>query len=201
VIEFVRRGIAAKQELQSICENMMDNCLASNSETGGVGCDNMTMVVIALLNGKTKEEWYESVGKRVAEGDGPCAPPEYAEFRGPGVRHQFDHDSPDEYELDLDHRPRGIGGRSGRIILLGDGTEVLTDSDDTEMFDQSEEDKDAANQVKKSTPDTSNVDSARSEREGTPAPQSASDESKASSHHDATEIKGIADGATEKKTA
>src|ERR1700759_2977271 len=64
VVEFVRRGIAAKQELHLICENMMDNCLASNSETGGVGCDNMTMVVIGLLNGKSKEEWYELVGKR-----------------------------------------------------------------------------------------------------------------------------------------
>jgi len=32
---------------------------------------------------------------------------------------------------------------------LGDGTEVLTDSDDTEMFDHSEEDKDLASQVHK----------------------------------------------------
>lgn len=55
----------------------MDNCLASNSETGGVGCDNMTMIVIGLLHGKSKEEWYETIGKRVADGDGPCAPPEY----------------------------------------------------------------------------------------------------------------------------
>ena len=77
VVEFVRRGIAAKQELHKICENMMDNCLASNSETGGVGCDNMTMIVIALLRGKTKEEWYQEVADRVAKGDGPCAPPEY----------------------------------------------------------------------------------------------------------------------------
>lgn len=77
MIEFVRRGVAAKQELHTICENMMDNCLASNSETGGVGCDNMTMVVIALLHGKNKEEWYQMIGKRVADGDGPCAPPEY----------------------------------------------------------------------------------------------------------------------------
>lgn len=77
VVEFVRRGIAAKQDLQLICENMMDNCLASNSETGGVGCDNMTMTIVALLNGKTKEEWYNMVGERVANGDGPCAPPEY----------------------------------------------------------------------------------------------------------------------------
>ncbi|KAK4903976.1 hypothetical protein LTR28_001056, partial [Elasticomyces elasticus] len=83
VIEFVRRGIAAKQELHLICENMMDNCLASNSETGGVGCDNMTMSVIGLLNGKTKEEWYQQIADRVAQGDGPCAPPEYGKSRSP----------------------------------------------------------------------------------------------------------------------
>lgn len=80
VVEFVRRGIAAKQDLDKICENMMDNCLASNSETGGVGCDNMTMVVVGLLHGKTKEEWYEEIAKRVANGDGPCAPPEYGKY-------------------------------------------------------------------------------------------------------------------------
>jgi protein phosphatase 2C family protein 2/3 len=90
--------------------------------------------------------------------------------------------------------------------LLGDGTEVLTDSDDTEMFDHSEEDKDAANQVKKGTPDTSDVDSARGEREGTPAPQSASDESKGSSQHDAshgkdTEIEAVANETTANKVA
>ena len=77
VIEFVRRGIAAKQELSKISENMMDNCLASNSETGGVGCDNMTMIVIALLRGKSKDEWYKEIADRVANGDGPCAPKEY----------------------------------------------------------------------------------------------------------------------------
>ena len=77
MVEFVRRGIVAKQELHSICENMMDNCLASNSETGGVGCDNMTMIVIGLLHGKSKEAWYESIAERVENGDGPVAPPEY----------------------------------------------------------------------------------------------------------------------------
>lgn len=80
VIEFVRRGIAARQDLYRICENMMDNCLASNSETGGVGCDNMTMVVVGLLNGRSKEEWYNQIAQRVAEGDGPCAPPEYGKY-------------------------------------------------------------------------------------------------------------------------
>lgn len=83
VVEFVRRGIAAKQDLQSICENMMDNCLASNSETGGVGCDNMTMGIVALLKGKTKQEWYNQIAERVANGDGPCAPPEYGKSLQP----------------------------------------------------------------------------------------------------------------------
>ncbi|KAH6655577.1 phosphatase 2C-domain-containing protein [Truncatella angustata] len=152
VVEFVRRGIAAKQELEKICENMMDNCLASNSETGGVGCDNMTMIVIGLLRGKSKDAWYEEVANRVSKGDGPCAPPEYAEFRGPGVHHNFD-DSDSGYDVDMDKqsKPFGIGGYKGRIIFLGDGTEVLTDSDDTEMFDNAEEDKDLASQVSKSS--------------------------------------------------
>lgn len=77
VVEFVRRGIVAKQSLSAICENMMDNCLASNSDTGGVGCDNMTMAVIGLLRGKTEDEWYNMIAERVSKGEGPCAPPEY----------------------------------------------------------------------------------------------------------------------------
>ncbi|KAK3360197.1 phosphatase 2C-domain-containing protein [Lasiosphaeria hispida] len=160
VVEFVRRGIAAHQELEKICENMMDNCLASNSETGGVGCDNMTMIIIGFLRGRTKEEWYSEIAKRVANGDGPCAPPEYAEFRGPGVHHNFD-DSDSGYDVEEHNKQGGVGagssgksfgmgGYRGRIIFLGDGTEVLTDSDDTEMFDNSEEDMDLASQAGKS---------------------------------------------------
>ncbi|KAM0797445.1 protein phosphatase 2C [Usnea florida] len=169
VVEFVRRGIAAKQELSKISENMMDNCLASNSETGGVGCDNMTMIVIALLRGKSKDEWYKEIGDRVSKGDGPCAAPEYAEFRGPGMRQSFE-DSGDDYDLDLDQRNRGVGGRSGRIILLGDGTEIMTDSDETEMFDHEEEDKDLASQVSKGQMMLD--DESRNGREETPGPES-----------------------------
>ncbi|CAG9943930.1 unnamed protein product [Clonostachys rosea f. rosea IK726] len=152
VVEFVRRGIAAKQDLDKICENMMDNCLASNSETGGVGCDNMTMIIIGFLNGKTKDEWYDEIAKRVANGDGPAAPPEYAEFRGPGVHHNYE-DSDSGYEMDAENKGKsfGVGGYKGRIIFLGDGTEVLTDSDDTGMFDNADEDKDLESQVSKSS--------------------------------------------------
>ncbi|KAL3710215.1 Protein phosphatase 2C 2 [Talaromyces marneffei ATCC 18224] len=130
VVEFVRRGIAAKQELYRICENMMDNCLSSNSETGGVGCDNMTMTIVGLLHGKTKDEWYNTIAERVAKGDGPVAPPD-----------------PDDYDLESDNNRRAFGVRSGRIILLGDGTEVHADQDDEELFDATEEaDKGVQNQ-------------------------------------------------------
>lgn len=92
-----------------------------------------------------------------------------AEFRGPGMRQNFE-DSGDDYDLDLDRRNRGVGGRSGRIILLGDGTEVLTDSDETEMFDHEEEDKDLASQVSKSQMKLD--DESRGGREETPGPES-----------------------------
>ncbi|KUL90585.1 hypothetical protein ZTR_00375 [Talaromyces verruculosus] len=114
VVEFVRRGIAAKQELHRI-----------------------------------------------------------SEFRGPGVRpgarHQFD-DSPDDYDLDTDHTRQGFGVKSGRIILLGDGTEVHADQDDEELFDATEEeDKGVQNQVWASTANAGH-DTGRSLREDTPGP-------------------------------
>ncbi|EGP82873.1 unnamed protein product [Zymoseptoria tritici ST99CH_1A5] len=196
VVEFVRRGIAAKQELHSICENMMDNCLASNSETGGVGCDNMTMVVVALLNGKSKEEWYKMIGERVANGDGPCAPPEYAEFRGPGMHHRFD-DSPDDYEMDMDQRTRMLG-RGGRIILLGDGTEIVTGNGDgdvemneggrvVEEEDSDDLDDKDLEELLRNKRDEKGVpqDADREVREGTPAPASGDPAASSSNTSDA----------------
>lgn len=74
VVEFVRRGIAEKQELSYICENIMEHCLAPASDVTGLGCDNMTILIVGILNGKTKEEWYDSIAERVSKGDGPVAP-------------------------------------------------------------------------------------------------------------------------------
>lgn len=104
-----------------------------------------------------------------------------AEFRGPGTHHRFD-DSPDDYDMDMDQRTRFIGGRAGRIILLGDGTEVLMghshdDDGDIDMEDrgeaEEEEDDDLDEQVQKedkTSPNGETVDQERSKREETPAP-------------------------------
>lgn len=51
--------------------------------------------------------------------------------------------------MDKKSKSFGLGGYRGRIIFLGDGTEVLTDSDDTAMFDNAEEDRDLEAQVSK----------------------------------------------------
>lgn len=72
VVTFVRKGIADRIPLDVICESTMDHCLAADSELTYIGCDNMTMMIVALLNGKTIEEWYEVVAHRVSERLGPA---------------------------------------------------------------------------------------------------------------------------------
>jgi protein phosphatase 2C family protein 2/3 len=65
VIDFVRRAVANGDDVGKIAEDLMVKCLAKESETGGIGCDNMTVVVVALLGGRTKEEWAAWVKERV----------------------------------------------------------------------------------------------------------------------------------------
>jgi protein phosphatase PTC2/3 len=73
----------------------------------------------------------------------------------------------------MENRARnfGTGGYKGRIIFLGDGTEVLTDSDDTEMFDHSEEDRDLATQVSKNSTADANDDNGLPPRAPSPPPR------------------------------
>ena len=90
------------------------------------------------------------------------------------MHHRFD-DSPDDYDMDMDQRTRMLG-RGGRIILLGDGTEIDTGNDNdidmedrvTEVEEVTEEADDEAVQRKQQNGDD------RSQREGTPAPTGAS---------------------------
>lgn len=92
-----------------------------------------------------------------------------AEFRGPGVHHNFD-DNSSGYDQDNDSKSKssGVAGYKGRVIFLGDGTEVLTDGDDAEMFDISEEDKDLASQVSKASSSGASSDNDPHEVIGSP---------------------------------
>lgn len=55
----------------------MDNCLVFNLEMGGVGCDNMIMIIVVFFRGWIKEEWYEEIVWWVVNGDGFCVLFEY----------------------------------------------------------------------------------------------------------------------------
>lgn len=79
--------------------------------------------------------------------------------------------------MDMDQRTRLIGGRGGRVILLGDGTEIITgtgDDDDVDMGEAEEVDSDVEEQIKKGQAESSSgeTDSSRVQREGTPGPKS-----------------------------
>ncbi|KAI8589732.1 phosphatase 2C-domain-containing protein [Geranomyces variabilis] len=65
VVDFVRKKIAQGVDIPQICEAIMDHCLAPDSELGGVGCDNMTVVIMALLKGRTKQQWAQEVASKV----------------------------------------------------------------------------------------------------------------------------------------
>jgi len=72
-----------------------------------------------------------------------------AEMRNLGWPRRFD-ESPDEFDNNGVGDSMRVTRGSGRIIVLGDGTEVLSDSDDAEMFD--DEGKDEEELEKKKSP-------------------------------------------------
>ncbi|KAI3384639.1 hypothetical protein SNEBB_009386 [Seison nebaliae] len=56
VLNFVRLRIAQGHEPGTICEQLMNKCLAPRFHVDAVGCDNMTVVIVCLLFNKTYEE-------------------------------------------------------------------------------------------------------------------------------------------------
>ncbi|EJF63408.1 PP2C-domain-containing protein [Dichomitus squalens] len=65
-VNVVRLLISQGRRLPQICEEICELCLAPDTTTGaGIGCDNMTIMIVAILNGKTQDEWYNWVTDRV----------------------------------------------------------------------------------------------------------------------------------------
>lgn len=50
VADFIIKRIAMGLEPEIICEELMTHCLASDSSIGGLGCDNMTVILICFLH-------------------------------------------------------------------------------------------------------------------------------------------------------
>ncbi|KAI8977310.1 phosphatase 2C-like domain-containing protein [Mycotypha africana] len=64
VVQYIREKLAQKMRLEDICEEIMEDCLAPESDASNVGCDNMSIMIIGILNGKTEEEWYDWMAQR-----------------------------------------------------------------------------------------------------------------------------------------
>uniref|UniRef100_A0A182KDD3 protein-serine/threonine phosphatase n=1 Tax=Anopheles christyi TaxID=43041 RepID=A0A182KDD3_9DIPT len=71
VLEFVQEEIAQGIYPQQICENLMMRCLAPDCQMGGIGGDNMTVIVVCFLHGQPYEELVnrckEAVARRQAQ--------------------------------------------------------------------------------------------------------------------------------------
>jgi len=52
----VRRRIGDGLEPEAICEELMNNCLAPDSNSNGLGGDNMTVILVCLLHNKSYED-------------------------------------------------------------------------------------------------------------------------------------------------
>jgi len=53
VADFVLHKIGSNTQPEDICEQLMDRCLAPDCQVGGLGCDNMTVVLVCFLHGNS----------------------------------------------------------------------------------------------------------------------------------------------------
>lgn len=59
VVDFIRNKLCEHMSLGPICEALMDYCLAEKGNMSGIGCDNMTVIIVAFLRKRTPQEWYD----------------------------------------------------------------------------------------------------------------------------------------------
>ena len=57
VVDFIRVRIQQKMLPSIICEELMTRCLAPGCQMGGLGCDNMTVILVCFVNGMPYEDY------------------------------------------------------------------------------------------------------------------------------------------------
>jgi len=66
VVDFVTTRIGQAMEPEDICEELMTRCLSPDCQMGGLGCDNMTCVLVCLLQGKPYQALVERCARQAA---------------------------------------------------------------------------------------------------------------------------------------
>jgi protein phosphatase PTC2/3 len=174
VVDFVRREIAQEKPLGQICENIMEHCLAPDTHGAqGIGCDNMTILIVAILNGKTEEEWYAMIRDRVASKfgyDTPETPPQiYSAARLMSwrtrranvealEREEEEHKTRERsnplrgtHNASLEFMSKVITDRLGGGISFHPGSAIMSDSGTIMFGDDSESDEDRGDEASTST--------------------------------------------------
>jgi protein phosphatase 2C family protein 2/3 len=107
-------------ELGEITEFLCTLCLAPDTSSGaGIGCDNMTAMIVAVLNGRTKEEWYAWVADRVARQVGYPTPVDIPQLYAPSRVQAFQARQRAREEREERERASGSqGGNNGGMGLL-----------------------------------------------------------------------------------
>lgn len=128
VVDFVRKYVKENKSLTEICELMMNTCLAPTSGGSGIGCDNMSVCIVALLkDDETLDQWYKRISEKITEDDFNKLP-------------TADKLSNDLYKIDIDSKMSdtkeddSINGRIGglRSSLRRNGDEDEDDEEDGE---------------------------------------------------------------------
>ncbi|KAI6176762.1 hypothetical protein M3Y97_00833900 [Aphelenchoides bicaudatus] len=60
-VAYCRKRLGEGSTPEKICEELVDRCLAPDCELSGVGCDNMSVILVCLLQGESKEAYTERV--------------------------------------------------------------------------------------------------------------------------------------------
>ncbi|EIM86041.1 PP2C-domain-containing protein [Stereum hirsutum FP-91666 SS1] len=159
VIDVVRLQIYEGKDLPEICENICELCLAPDTTSGaGIGCDNMTVMIVAFLNGMTKPQWYDMIRDRVDKNVGYRTPREMPQIYTTTRLLTFRARRDAQAERDKDGGPANalngsmLGGPSafsGLQRVLGStggisfhpGSSILSDAG-TLMFEQDDSDED-----------------------------------------------------------
>jgi protein phosphatase 2C family protein 2/3 len=164
VVDFIRYQVSQGKELTEIAEMMCDHCLAPDTTSGaGIGCDNMTVMIVAITHGRTKEEWYKWVTERVETGYGYKTPDRvpqlYAQSRMLSFRARMErvnNREPEQstgIESDLLRRygitvanltGGGISFRPGGQITNDNGQLMFSQEDDDNDTEEEEDDDDDA---------------------------------------------------------
>jgi len=136
VVDFVRYQVSNGKELTEVGEMICDHCLAPDTNSAAeIGCDNMTLLIVAITHGRTKEEWIKWIKERVKNEYGyktPGTPPRlYTESRlqnfrvrkeAKEERERLNNAQVNNQTSNSSSDDRGISYQSGKIVVSNSRT-------------------------------------------------------------------------------